>query len=241
MDVSELFIDSKNLPPRLTEEETKFLLNQAKSGSQEAREKIMLHNIRLVLAIVTRVFANVVYDKKDLVSIGIIGLLKAVDTYDISKEIMFSTYAYRCISNEIISFLKKINRDNNVDSLDEIINHGKDDTPTDWEYYISDKEPLIEEIIIEKEKAEDYKIIREVVNLFPDREREIIMLYFGFYNDRTYSQQEIADKLGISRAYISYLITETIKKIGEILQSRGVIELHSKKSTPKRTKKKANE
>ena len=106
---------------------------------------------------------------------------------------------------------------------------------------ISVKEPLIEEIILEKEKAEDYKIIREVVKLFPDRERKIIMLYFGFYNDRTYSQQEIADKLGISRAYISRLISETIKKIGEILQSRGVIEPQNKKSTPKRTKKKANE
>ena len=124
MNNDEWFMDGHKLPQPLPRDETYKLIQLVANGSEEARVKLVTHNIRLVLYIVSNRFSNVEYDKKDLVSIGNIGLLKAIDTFDISKGFEFSTYAVRCIVNEILLFLKKIN--NNTDSIDRIVFHDKD-------------------------------------------------------------------------------------------------------------------
>ena len=106
MNTDELFIDSHKLPQSLPKEEVYKLIKEANKGAKEARDKLVTHNIRLVLYEVTNKFQNVDYDKKDLVSIGNIGLLKAINTYDLSKGFEFATYAIKCINNEIVTFLK---------------------------------------------------------------------------------------------------------------------------------------
>lgn len=110
MHKSKFFDDGRRVPEALPKEELEKLFEEAKNGSQEAKNKLVTHNIHLVLYIVTKKFFNVDYDKKDLVSIGNIGLIKAVNTYDPSKEIKFSVYASRCVENEILMFLRKRNR-----------------------------------------------------------------------------------------------------------------------------------
>lgn len=223
MNTDELFVDAHKLPKPLSEEELHRLLQHAKEGSKEARDKLITQNIKLVLYEVTSKFKNVVYDKKDLVSIGNVGLVKAIDTYEASKGIKFSTYAIRCIDNEILMFLRKLKRYNNVDSLDRVVFHNKHGDGTKLEDQITDDTDLVED----NETIETHKIIREVVKNLPERDREIIMLRFGFYNDRIYKYREIAEKMNITRSYVQKLIDRTVKKIGKILESEGVIELHS--------------
>lgn len=224
MNTDELFVDGHKLPQPLSKEEVYKLIQEANEGSKEARDKLITHNIRLVLYEVTHKFQNVNYDKKDLVSIGNIGLLKAINTYDLSKGFEFAAYAVRCIDNEILMLLRKLKKDQSNDSLDRVIFHDKDGSKMKLEDKLSDDSDLVEDL----ENEETHRIIREVVKKLPNRDKEIIMLHFGFYDDKTYTQREIADKFNISQAYISRLITKIVKKVGKILESKGVIELHSK-------------
>lgn len=220
----ELFIDGYRLPQPLIKDELDKLIKEACSGSKEARDKLIIHNIRLVLHEVTNRFRNIDYDKKDLVSIGSIGLVKAVNTYDITKEVKFATYAVRCIDNEILMFLKKVKHDKNIDSIDKVLFYGKDGSELKLEDILSDDSDLV----IDHENSETYKIIRQLINQLPDRDKEIIMLHFGFYNDRIYTQKEIADKFHISQSYVSRVITKIVNKLGKQLESVRVTELNIK-------------
>lgn len=220
----ELFIDGYRLPQPLIKDELDKLIKEACSGSKEARDKLIIHNIRLVLHEVTNRFRNIDYDKKDLVSIGSIGLVKAVNTYDITKEVKFATYAVRCIDNEILMFLRKVKHDKNIDSIDKVLFYGKDGSELKLEDILSDDSDLV----IDHENSETYKIIRQLINQLPDRDKEIIMLHFWFYNDRIYTQKEIADKFHISRSYVSRVITKIVNKLGKQLESVRVTELNIK-------------
>ena len=226
MNTEELFINSK-LPKPLPEEELQNLIKEAKNGSKEARDKWIIHNIKLVMYELTTKFQNVDYDKKELVSIGILGLIKAIDTYDLSKGVKFSSYATRCIDNEILMFLRKLKKSNNVDSLDKVVFHDKNGHNFKLEDYLSDDRDWLEEKETLILNIEIYKLIRESIKNLPDRNREIIMLYFGFYNDQIYTQEQIAAKMNISRPHVSRLITRIVKQIGKTLESKGLIELHS--------------
>lgn len=233
MNTDELFIDSHKLPYSLSKDEVYKLIQKANEGSKEARDKLVTHNIRLVLYEVTNRFRNVDYDKKDLVSIGNIGLLKAINTYDLSKGFEFSTYAIRCIDNEILMFLRKLKKNQNVDSIDGVILTAKDGSEMKLVDKLSDDIDFVEDY----ENEETHRIIREVVKELPNRDKEIIMLYFGFYDDKIYTHREIADKFNISRSYVTRLINKIVKKVGKILESKGVIELHSKQKKVKREEK----
>ncbi len=230
MNDDELFIDK--LPKSLSKDELQILIKQVKDGSKEARDELITHNIRLVLYEINTKFKNVNYDKKDLVSIGNLGLVKAVDTYDLSKKFEFSTYAARCIDNEILMFLRKIKKDSrvNINSLNDIIFDDKDGSEIKLEDQISDDRDLVEEC----ENAEIYKAIREIVKDLPGIDGEIIRLYFGFYNDKTYTQNEIANKFHLNQVRVSRIIAKNVKQIGEILDSKGLIELRSNKHNLKK-------
>lgn len=198
MNINEPFLDAHNLPQPLSKEEMYRLVNEFNEGSMEARDKLITHNIRLVIYEVANKFKSVDYDKKDLVSIGNIGLLKAINTYDLKKGIEFATYATKCIDNEILMFLRKLKKDKNVDSLDRVIFQDKDGSELKLGDMVSD----------DNEQLETYRILREIVKQLPERDKEIIMLYFGFYNGKKYTQKEIANKFNISQSYISRLTTK---------------------------------
>lgn len=223
MDTNELFIDIEKLPKPLSKEEIKELFEKIKQGDYKAKEKLIIHSIRLVLYEVTTTFKTVQYDKKDLVSIGNIGLIKAIDTFDISKKIEFTTYTIRCIDNEIITFLRKIKKDKNIDSLDKIVNCNKDGIEFKIMDVISDK------VDIEKEYIDNevYQIVFKIVNDLPKLDKEIIMLHFGFYTDRPCTLSETAQILSISKSSVKYIVTKTLKKIRQQLKQQGI---NSKKS-----------
>ena len=207
----------------MPEKEIYELIDKTNNGDLKAEEKLVLHNIRLVLYQVTHRFNLVKYDKKDLVSIGIIGLIKAVKSYDVTKKIQFSTYAIKCIDNEILMSLRKIKKDKNIDSLDRIIECSNND---------NDKLKLGDVLTNELDNVEEkldkeiiFEFIQQIVKELPEREREIIMLHFGFYNDEIHTQQEIAEKYSFSKSYISRIISKTIKKLKEQMYLEGFIEL----------------
>ena len=121
MNTEELFLDANDLPKPLSKDELSELFDKIKLGDEEAKNKVIEHNIRLVLYEVTKKFRTVNYDKKDLISIGNVGLIKAVLTFDKSRNMEFATYAVKCIDNEILQFLRKLKKLQNIDSLDRTI------------------------------------------------------------------------------------------------------------------------
>ena len=209
------------------------LLNRIEQGDEAALKVITEHNIRIVIYEVNQKFKFVEYDKKDLVSIGTIGLIKAIITFNPSKQNRFTTHAVSCIDNQILIFLRKLKKDQKVSSLDQPIRYDENGES------IKIKDTLFSPINImeDDEKEVTYKIIREIVKELPDRDREIIMLYFGFYDDKPYMQKEIAKKTSLNQSSVSKIIKENIKKLGKQLQQEGLIELR-KTPSKKRTKQK---
>lgn len=220
MGYNDIFIEGYKIPKKLPKEEMYDLLAKVSQGDTDARQKLIEHNIRLVIYEVNGRFNTLEYDKSELVSIGILGLVKAVDTYDASKKIEFSTYAARCIDNEILMFIRRLKKEKCVDSLDRPISGEEEDKAIKLEDVIKSDE----DIQTSYEGKEIYAQIRKIVYSLPEREREIIMLYFGFYDGRVYKQKEIADKLNISRSYASRLIAKIVKKIKKQLEEVGIVE-----------------
>ena len=208
---------SDPLPPPLTRQEEAELLQKLEQGERDgpARAKLIEHNLRLVVYIARR-FENTGVGIEDLISIGTIGLIKAVETYQPAKNIKLATYASRCIENEILMYLRKnANRRGEV-SLDEPLN-------TDWdgnELLLSDVLGT-ESDVIEKPLEDDVDrdlLLRAVAQL-PQRERTIITMRFGLGGGRERTQKEVADLLGISQSYISRLEKRIIHRLKrEILQ-----------------------
>ena len=220
MGISNLFLDGYTIPKKLPKEEMYKLITKMSQGDLNARQTLIEHNIRLVIHQVQGRFNALDYDKRELVSIGILGLVKAIDTYNLSKKVEFSSYAIRCIDNEILMFIRKINKEKVVDSLDKPING--DDSGKE----IKLEDTISSDVDVETsyENKEVYTIIRKIVYSLPEREREIIMLYFGFYNDKVYKQKEIAEKLNISRSYVSRLIDGIVNDIRLKLEELGIVE-----------------
>lgn len=225
MDSNKIFTTvTDDLPQPLPNEELYHLLKLIREGSKEAYDKLVEHNIRLVIYEVNSRFKNVNYSKEDLVAIGTEGLINAINTYDLSNNSKFSYYATKCIDNIILKFLRQIKKEKNVDSLDRIIFENSDGREIRLSETISDDVSIVENY----ENKELHKIVREVVMDLPERDREIIMRYFGFYNDKVYTQQEIANKFNITQQEVSRLISKNVKYIGTILESKDVIGLQSK-------------
>lgn len=205
------FIGSNEiLPPPLTpEEEAQLLKSLSGSMRDHAKSKLIEHNLRLVVY-VARKFENTGVATEDLVSIGSIGLIKAINTFNADKNIKLATYASRCIENEILMFLRKIHNQKAEISLSEPLN-------TDW-----DGNELLLSDILGTDSDEVYKSIEDEVDkqlLFSaisklsNRERTIINLRFGLFGWEEKTQKEVADMLGISQSYISRLEKRIIKRL----------------------------
>lgn len=203
----------------LSEEETRELFIMMKNGKQEAKDKLIRHNIRIVLYEVMSKFRYTGYDYKDIVSIGNIGLIKAINLYDLNKNVHFFTYAKKCIDNEILYFLRENKKTLSNYSLEYVLNE------TDEGSVVTLEDCLLADTIIEVdyEKEEIERIVREVVENLPERKKQIIMLRYGFYDDVIYTQEEIGKGLNMSQSNVSKIIDVTLDEISKELYKRDII------------------
>ncbi len=215
---SELFIEG--LPGSLSQEESDKLFEMARQGDKEARNELILHNVKLVMYEVKKRFGFTGFDVEDLVSVGNIGLIKAVETFDKEKGFNFSSYATRCIDNEILMYLNKSKSEKVDTSLDKPVVGGHNDDEMDIMDTIKDNTDIVNEWLAK----ERLQIIREAVEKLPEQGREIIKLYFGFYNNKTYTQNEISRILSISQSEVSKKIKLFLSDLNVTLYNEGVIE-----------------
>ena len=189
------------LPPPLKGEEEQAALKALERGEARAKQQLVEHNLRLVVYIARR-FENTGTNLEDLISIGTIGLIKAVGTYRLDRKIKLATYASRCIENEILMHIRKTANQKTEVSLDEPINMDCDGN----ELLLSDILGTEEDMILRPlEDDVDLCVLRQALQSLPEREREIIQMRFGLEGRREQTQKEVAKFLGISQSYISRL------------------------------------
>jgi len=200
---------SEALPPPLTKEEEQYLLERLPSGDPSVRSMLIERNLRLVVYI-ARKFENTGVNIEDLVSIGTIGLIKAVNTFDPSKKIKLATYASRCIENEILMYLRRNNKLRAEVSLDEPLN-------VDWdgnELLLSDVLGTDSDTIYRNLEDEvDRELLYDALDKLSERERTIMELRFGLGTGQEMTQKDVADLLGISQSYISRLEKRILKRL----------------------------
>ena len=206
----------ETLPPPLTAKEERILLEGYDGSDISVKEKLITHNLRLVVYIAKK------YDApgsnlEDLISIGSIGLIKAVNTFCPDRNIKLATYASRCIENEILMYLRKYANLKNELSIDEPLN-------IDWdgnELLLSDVLGTdSDEISNDIESEDEKRLLRVLVNNLNEREREIMVMRFGLSGGEELTQKEVADIMGISQSYISRLEKRIIKKLGNKLKAQ---------------------
>ena len=201
------------LPPPLSKEDELKYLVRAKAGDEEARNILIEHNLRLVVFLAKK-YENTTYDIEDLVSIGSIGLIKGINTYKIDKNIKLATYASRCISNEILMFLRKNKRKKAEVSLEEALNYDAEGNELHLEDILGTDVDLVPN---EYEKQVDKEILSKEIEDLPDRDKEIMTLRYGLNNTKEYTQKEVAEMLGISQSYISRIEKKVIRKLKQVM------------------------
>ena len=208
---------SENLPAPLSAVKEREILDEIMNGDESKRDILIIHNLRLVVYIAKK-FENTGIGIEDLISIGTLGLIKAVNTFCPDKKIKLATYASRCIENEILMFLRKTaNRKKEV-SFDEPLN-------VDWDgnelllsdVLGSDADEVNRGIELQDEKRQ----LLDVVESLDDREKQILIMRFGLYDTKEYTQKQVADMLGISQSYISRLEKRIIEKLKKELEKAG--------------------
>ena len=189
------------LPAPLKGEEERTALESLERGEENAKQLLVEHNLRLVVYIARR-FENTGTSLEDLISIGTIGLIKAVGTYRLDKKIKLATYASRCIENEILMHIRKTSNQKTEVSLDEPINMDCDGN----ELLLSDILGTEEDMILRPlEDDVDLCVLRQSLRELPEREREIVLMRFGLEGRKEQTQKEVAQLMGISQSYISRL------------------------------------
>ena len=200
---------SDTLPPPLEKAEEDECIARLESGDDAARRELIEHNLRLVVYISKR-FENTGINIEDLISIGTIGLIKAVNTFNSGKKIKLATYASRCIENEILMYLRKISSQRTEVSFDEPLN-------TDWdgnELLLSDILGTDEdEVSRPLEDDADRQMLMAAIDCLNEREKTIILMRFGLSGSGEYTQKEVADMMGISQSYISRLEKKIIDRL----------------------------
>lgn len=204
----------KALPQPLSSEEELILLDETKQGSQVARDKLIEHNLRLVVYIAKK-FETSGIELDDLISIGAIGLIKAVKTYSVDKNIKLATYASRCIENEILMQLRKNTKTNSEISLDEPLSNDGEGN----ELLLCDIIPVDEDSVSKNlETNAEKNILMGVISKLESREQMIMYLRFGLMGNEEKTQKEVADMLGISQSYISRIEKKILSKLRKKLE-----------------------
>ncbi len=208
------------MPAPLTKEEEEECFDEIRRGNSDAADKLIVHNLRLVVYIAKK-FENSGVAIDDLVSIGTIGLIKAVKTFCPDKKIKLATYASRCIENEVLMYLRKIGNMKSEVSIDEPLN-------VDWdgnELLLSDILATEEDIVSTGIESDDeIRILMECIDKLPERDKRIIYLRFGLNFGKEYTQKEVADMLGISQSYISRIEKKIIEQLKNEMNRINLVE-----------------
>lgn len=207
------YISNNNLfPESLSAEEEKMYVEKMREGDQDAKNILIEHNLRLV-AHVCKKYNNTNIDQDDLISIGSIGLIKGINSYNPEKSIKLSTYISKCIDNEILMYLRSNKKTNSEVYLEDPIGKDKDDNTVKLGEVLENNDKPIEEEVDLKMKIN--KLYEKIKKVLKNRERTIIELRFGLNGNEPKTQKEIAKDMGISRSYVSRIETKAIGKLAK--------------------------
>lgn len=205
----------KTFPQPLTADEEKAYLQRCKAGDLDARNVLIERNLRLVAHIVKK-YQHTEDEMEDLISIGTIGLIKAVSTFDAEKGSRLATYAARCVENEILMFLRARKKTSRETFYYEPIGTDKEGNEINLlDIMESDEKSALEQISLKSDTRKVYELLEEKLT---ERERTILIMRYGLYNQREYTQREIAEQIGISRSYISRIEKNALKKLQKYFQ-----------------------
>lgn len=207
---------TQSFPPPLSTDEEKEYFRKYKNGDQKAREILIEHNLRLVAHLVKKYYTSY-KNQDDLISIGTIGLIKAIDSFDPDKGIRFATYASKCLQNEILMYFRSQKKISCEVSMNETIDVDKDGNPLTYIDIISCDDTIADDLDTKIRSAKAIKIIK---NELTPREREIIVLRYGLSSIPAVTQREVATKLGISRSYVSRIEKSALTKINQLLSQK---------------------
>lgn len=199
----------ETLPPPLSKQEEEALMDKIMSGEVTDREVLIVRNLRLVVFIAKK-FEYGYSNLEDLISIGTIGLIKAVRTFCPEKNIKLATYASRCIENEILMYLRKVSQMKNEVSIEDPINTDSEGNELLFSDVLGSNS---EDLNFKLEQEDENKVLLEIVNKLSKREKMIVELRFGLFGKKESTQKEVADSLGISQSYISRLEKKIIKRL----------------------------
>lgn len=199
----------QNFPPPLSSKQEAEYFKLLEGGDEDARQELILHNLRLVSHIVRKYYASS-KNQEDLVSVGVIGLVKAVDTFKMSNGARFATYAAKCIQNEILMYFRSQKKLSAEVSLNETIDVDRDGNPLTYIDVISCDESIPSDV---ERKINSQRALRYVNTLLDERERQIITLRYGLGGKEPMTQREVAASLGISRSYVSRIEKTALDKL----------------------------
>lgn len=201
---------ANSFPPPLSREEERELFLRAHAGDQEARNLLIEHNLRLVAHIVKKYYLSY-RDQEDLISVGTVGLIKAIDSFDVENGARFATYAGKCLQNEILMYFRSQKKHAMETSINEPVDVDKEGNLLTYLDILSDDEDIVETLDTKIKHSRIYRAVREVLD---ERERMVIVLRYGLTEDgRVYAQREVAARMGISRSYVSRIEKAALAKI----------------------------
>ena len=202
------------LPEPLSKAEEEYYLVMAKDGDLFARDKLIEHNLRLVVFLAKK-YENAKVDLEDLVSIGTIGLIKGIKTYQMDKNIKLATYASRCIDNEILMYLRKNKKVRTEISFDESLSFDADGNELHLEDILGTDPDIVTRDL---ERETERNLVMEEINKLGKRDKEIIMLRYGLMGHKEMTQKDVAELLGISQSYISRIEKKVIRRLKNLVK-----------------------
>lgn len=208
--------NGNSFPPALSAKDEKKYLQAYKNGDLNAKNILIEHNLRLIAHIVKKYHSNC-DEQEDLISIGTIGLIKAVNTFDPDKGIKLVTYASKCIENEILMYFRSKKRTSLEVSISEPIDTDSDGNPLTLIDIISEEENIADEIDLKIKSGKLYDFVEEIED---EREKSIIIMRYGLYLTRPMTQKQVAQKLGISRSYVSRIEKKVIEQLRDKFEAK---------------------
>ncbi len=205
------YITTDSFPQPLTRQEERYYLQMLEQGNEFARQILIEHNLRLVAHVVKK-FENTGDDREDLISIGTIGLIKAINTFNISKGARLATYAAKCVENEILMHIRARRKNKQEVSLHEAIGVDKDGNEVCW---IDVLGSAPDEVLNRVEMVLLDEKLKRIINKLNMRERKVLIMRYGLEGKKRYTQREVARELGISRSYVSRIEKKILFKISE--------------------------
>ena len=201
----------QKFPPPLTAEEEGAAFEEMKNGKSEARERLILHNLRLVAHIVRKYYGTA-KNSEDLVSVGTIGLIKAVDSFNPENGARFATYAAKCIQNEILMVFRSQKKLSAEISINETIDVDRDGNPLTYMDVIATEDNIEESVDL---RMKTLRVRRLVERVLEEREKQVIVLRYGLFGEEPHTQKQVAERLGISRSYVSRIEKSALQTLRE--------------------------